>query len=404
MSTRPTALLVTPVFPDPAGGGPAQRAYQWVHHLGATHDVDVLVVHRRALAGGQPPRTPLPAASVRELTATPTRARYWRSAAAALLARAAGRRRFAFVGWGREWAFVTPAARRQLAEWYPRRAWSRVVAFRLQAIDYVEEWVAAGLDAAAVQVDFDDVESLTRRSIARGLARHRRWPEALLTWLDAAQAARVEARVIARFPRVAISSPSDRSGFELRFPAAAIDVIPNRLLRLPPAAAGRGDPRRIVFVGTLGFFPNQEAVRFLAGEVLPALRATDARWRLTVAGYAAPGWLARKLRSIAGVDVQENAPDVGELYRAAGLAAAPLFSGGGTKLKVIEGLAHGRPLVATEHAVRGLSLRPSIDFWPAETAGEWVEAMVRIAKDDTLARALGASGRAAVCQQYVYGP
>lgn len=404
MNCRSRALLITPVMPDAAGGGAAQRAHQWLYRLAREHDVDVLVVHRRETLT---PARALAAASrlgaVRELNPTPTRARYWWNALRAAAGAVTGRRAFAFVGWGREWAFLTSETKAKLEAEYGERRWDRLVAFRLQVFDYAAHFLRAGqASRERITIDFDDLESLTRRSIANGLQRARRRREAWLTWIDARYAARVEKAVVREIPHVAVAAPEDRSWIEASWPGVRVEMRPNRIAGLP-VELPPGDLRRILFLGTLAYFPNQEAVRFLAGEVLPALRNDDPRWTLVVAGMGLPVGLRRWLERRPGVEVRGAVEDVGEAYRATGVVAAPIFCGGGTKLKVIEALAYGRPVVAASHAVRGLALRPTQDFWPAEDASEWIAGLRRLAAEPALARHLGASGRAAVREAYVYG-
>lgn len=402
MNQRSRALLLSPVTPNPRGSGPAQRADQWAHTLARDHEVDVLVVHRRAMPGGISAEAQRAIATFRELTPAPSRATYWPRAVAAVVASCVGKRRFAFIGWGREWAFLTRETRARLNEWYADVRWSRVVAFRMQVFDYAEHLVQRGaVSDDKVWIDFDDVESTTRRSIAEGLMRMRRWREAVLTRLDAAHAAKVERRIIGVFPHVAVCSAADRASIEMRLPSARPFVFPNRLAHLPPRLPIRG-ARRIAFVGTLGYFPNEESLRFFITQVLPVLRQEDASWTLIVAGYAAPRRLERWLGRQEGVQWCGAVADLGELYRDAGLVIAPVFSGGGTKLKVLEALAFARPLIATSHAVRGLLLRPTRDFWPAETPAEWIEACRRLGSDPALAAELGASGREAVRDNYLY--
>lgn len=403
MGQRPRALLLTPVRPEISGGGLAQRAHQWVHCLAALYDVDVLVVHSCASTTEKAAHA-ASAASWRELTPTPTRATYWTQAVKVVGATLTARRRFAFVGWGREWGFLTPDARAQLSAWYTDTRWCRLVAFRLRVFDYAEHFASSGnVSAQDVVLDFDDVESETRRSVARGLARMQRWREAVLTQLDALYASRVERRAVETFPNVTVCSSADQAWVEDRLPAARAEVFPNRFHQLPQTVAP-GDPRRILFIGTLGYSPNEEAVRFLVERVLDSVRGNDVRWKVAVAGFGARPALRRLLERQPGVEFLGPIADVADAYRKSGIVAAPLFAGGGTKVKVVEALAFGRPLIATAHAVRGLSLQPAKDFWPAETISEWVDACRRLADDPKLAARLAASGREAVGLQYVYGP
>lgn len=391
------------MHPNRRGGGVAQRAHQWVHRLAAEGAVDVLVVHRRAASASSPSGAELPVVNLSEITPTPERGSYWSAAAAAAGSFMLRQRPYAFVGWGREWAFVTAAARQELATRYAGQRWDRLVAFRLQVADYARHFVAAGaVERDGVTIDLDDVESATRASIAAGLRRCRRWREAILTSCDAQNAQRVEAKALGLFPRAAVCAPSDCAVLKQRLPSVDIEVFPNRLAELPPPAVGPA-ARELLFVGTLGYFPNQEAVLFAMEQLLPRLRKAGEDWTLSIVGYDAPGWLRRRLSNTAGVRFLGAVDRIDQAYRAAGIVLAPLWSGGGTKIKVLEALAYGRPLLATEHAVRGLLLRPSIDYWPADSVDEWVTGCRRIVTEPALALELGRSGRAAVAQYYVYG-
>lgn len=163
------------------------------------------------------------------------------------------------------------------------------------------------------------------------------------------------------------------------------------LVRLPERAVEPANaPARILFLGDYAHLPNREAARFVAQEVLPRLRARDPAVELWLAGaHATPEIQA--LGDGAGVRVVGFVEDLAELLGAARVLVAPVFSGGGSRIKVLTALAHGVPVVANELAMRGIDAPPE-----AARRGEDAE---RIA-DAALAwladpEAAGAAGRAA---------
>jgi hypothetical protein len=377
-----------------------QRAHQWLHALAADGPVDVLVV--QSCPVGAPSEPCAPAADWLELTPVPSRSAYLRRAAAAAGARLCGARPLSFVGWQREWAFVTPAALAELRRHFRERTWDRVVAFRLRTFDYAHAVVRHGWARAEdVVLDLDDIESNARRSIAGSLARLRRWREAALTWCDAQHAARVEREAARVFPRLAVCCEEDQRELEQRLADVCALVMPNRRYTLPETLP-RGPAAAALFIGALGYPPNEEAVRFLVREVMPAASARFVG-RMTIAGFGARSELRQVLTGRDGVHFAGAVRDVRESYAAAGVVFAPLFSGGGTKLKVIEALAFGRPLVATRHAVRGLGLTAGREFLLAETAADCAAAWERLVSDAELRAGLAERGRAAVEQRFVYG-
>jgi Glycosyltransferase len=87
------------------------------------------------------------------------------------------------------------------------------------------------------------------------------------------------------------------------------------------------------------------------------------------------------------------------LYERSYASIMPIFSGGGTRLKVLESFAYGRPVVSTAKGVEGLSARPDEHYLPAET-GEQFAAQLNALRDPRLVERLAAAGRALVEERY----
>ena len=128
--------------------------------------------------------------------------------------------------------------------------------------------------------------------------------------------------------------------------------------------------KTVLFMGGYAYRPNGEAIDFLVREVFPELLRREPGARLLVLGgetpHSAP-WLVAP-----GLVPAEGLP---AFIRTAALSVVPIFSGSGTRLKVIESLAAGVPVVATEKGVEGLPIQAPKDYLRAETATEFVEAL-----------------------------
>jgi glycosyltransferase involved in cell wall biosynthesis len=250
-----------------------------------------------------------------------------------------------------------------------------------------------GLVDAPQIVDFDDLnDRLLRSKIADRRERHGTLPTLPLNardWLDAVLWSRLQRRITARVDKVVVCSVIDRA----RLGSVNIGVVPNGY----PEPAATPEPSdaarhpRMLFVGPLTYEPNRLAVEWLVDKVLPAVRAVVPDVELVVVGddrdVKVRGGHER------GVVMTGYVPDVGPFYASATVALAPLHSGGGTRIKVIEALARSVPVVATTFGSTGHGLIPGHDLLVADDAEAFAEACVRLLSDDQLRAEIAANGR-----------
>ena len=225
--------------------------------------------------------------------------------------------------------------------------------------------------------------------------------------LARAEEARFRAFVRAALPRYGIAwavCEEDRDEVTELAPALPLELVPNGVDvgRFASVPIGADDARTLLFAGTLSYPPNAEAVRWLAEEVLPLVRERRPDVSLRVVGRGASPRLAAAVAR-AGAELCGWVPDLEPEYRAAAVAVAPIRSGSGTNLKVLEALAAGRPLVATPMALRGIDVREDVDLLVADTAQEFADAVTRLLDDRVLAQHLAASGREHVAARNDWG-
>jgi len=116
------------------------------------------------------------------------------------------------------------------------------------------------------------------------------------------------------------------------------------------------DPYRMVFLGSLDWRPNQDGVRLLFDSIFPAVKAAEPRASLAIVGRNPPDWLRELAAPLPGVQVYGNVPDVRPFLATCGLTVVPLRVGGGSRLKILESLAMGTPVVSTRVGAEGLRL------------------------------------------------
>lgn len=383
------ALLLTPVAPDAFGVGPAKRAHQWLTRLARTHRVRVLVV-----------RPPGPGA----IADAPGHYQAPR--------RALGRRLMHLLGlvplvgrWvpPQDWVALTPALRAWLDAELAGARLDRIVCFRLYLAEPAAH-VAIGHPAAATTLDLDDLEAETRRSMAVQLLGDGRWLRAALVAAGLAAWRARERRWGADFDQVTVCCEADRDAVSRRLPGREVQVLPNRIWRGALAAVSSGvEPRLVLFVGALAYAPNESAALHFARAVMPRLLADDPAWRFAVVGRGGSPELRGRLARCPGVVWVGEVADVAHWYARCAMVVAPIRAGGGTKLKVVEALGHGRPLVATREAARGLALRDGEHYLAAETPAAFAAACLRLAAEPELGRSLGRQGHAHAWAHYTYG-
>jgi glycosyltransferase involved in cell wall biosynthesis len=192
--------------------------------------------------------------------------------------------------------------------------------------------------------------------------------------------------------------------------AAAVAVIPNGVdLEGIPDTIFRGASqgaatdttsraRGLVFVGLLAYGPNADAVRMLLHDVLPLLETKYPDVHVTIVGKGAPESLLRSAgpRVIFTGRVDDPRPYVAH----ADAVVVPLRIGSGTRLKILEALALGRPVVTTSIGAEGLNLVHGEHALIADDPPAFAAAISRIFDDAGLAEVLGRNGRVLVEQSF----
>ena len=151
----------------------------------------------------------------------------------------------------------------------------------------------------------------------------------------------------------------------------------------------------VLFMGAYAYKPNREALDFLVESVMPGVVESIPSARMVVTGGDMP--LARPWLKCLGLLPAE---DIAPLVHAVDIGVAPIFSGSGTRLKILEYLAAGLPVVSTRKGAEGLAVNDGESIVFAEDAPGFVQGVVELLRDSTRAKALGQAGKELVRRQY----
>lgn len=212
---------------------------------------------------------------------------------------------------------------------------------------------------------------------------------------NAAHARRVERQMARDYDVVFTVCEEDAENL----PAPSV-VVPNGVdvARFTPTPIpSSGD---IVFVGRLNFPPNVDGATWFAREVLPRVQAQRPQARFVMVGLD-PVDEVVELTTLPGVALHRDVPDTRPYVAAARMAVVPLRFGTGTRLKALEAMAAGRPLVGTSIGLAGLGLTDAEACF-ADDAGTMATAIVSLLDDDTTGGDLAAAARRLVERHFTW--
>ena len=221
-----------------------------------------------------------------------------------------------------------------------------------------------------------------------------------------------EAAILRRFSVVfAVSEADRRALIDLGAVPECLLLLPNlpdpSLLERPPLSFAAAEPV-ILYFGTLSWPPNLEGIEYFLRSVFPRVRRRMPQVRFVVAGRGAPPRMKRLVRQTPGAEFLGPVEDAEPMYRRARLFVEASRSGGGTRLKVLNALARGLPVVTTSEGAEGLDTVEGEHLLVASDPESMSEAVERVMADDGLWRALSENGRALVRSRYLaeaaYGP
>lgn len=191
-----------------------------------------------------------------------------------------------------------------------------------------------------------------------------------------------------------VVSELDRDRLREIVPGAAAEVIPNGVdvAYFSPRAV-TAEEKSLLWVGGLTWYPNLEAVRFTLREIWPPLTERHPDARLYIIGRQPPPTLVKEAQGFAGVEFLGFVDDIRPwMSRATGFIC-PIRDGGGTRLKVLNALAMGTPLLATPMACEGVPVTDGHDVLLADAPGDFVRQADRLFGDAGLRAALSANAR-----------
>jgi polysaccharide biosynthesis protein PslH len=250
-----------------------------------------------------------------------------------------------------------------VAKWYSRTL-ARQLSRDFQRgdflhVDFPQMMINVDAGIAPNVLDFHNIEADLMRSRTRGWS----WGRRALVASEIRRLDRFERRSARRARLVTACSEADAVRMRARGVPAV--HIPNGVSNVPARWSAPLEDQQAVFVGSMDYAPNYEAVEWLTREIWPLVRQQLPAATLTIAGRDA--FLVQELVPDGmGIDVVDSPPSLETIYQRSSVALVPLKSGAGTKIKLLEALAHGRAVVSTSVGLEGLD---GLEPWVARADG-----------------------------------
>lgn len=216
---------------------------------------------------------------------------------------------------------------------------------------------------------------------------------------------RFEGRALSRLDSVLAVSEADRETFARLYPGrlrAPVRVIPTGVdaQYLGAAADVPFDPHHLAFTGSMDWLPNEDAVLYFCQEILPRIRRVEPRVTLSIVGRNPTPAVCRLAQQVPGIEVTGRVVDIRPHVGRASLSIVPLRIGGGTRLKIYEAMAMGRPVVSTSIGAEGLPLAPGHDLAIADDPDAFARAVLTLLSDPAGRQRMADAARHLVAERY----
>ena len=219
-------------------------------------------------------------------------------------------------------------------------------------------------------------------------------------WTQQLAFQRYERVLSPKFEAVTCTSDIDAAVFQRHCADDVIEIIPNGVdvtHYLPDFTSEV--PAHLIYIGSMDWYPNEDAVGFFADEVLPRIQERVPDVRFSIVG-GNPSARVQKLAEREGVVVTGRVPEIKPYFAEATVFVVPLRIGSGTRLKILEALAMGKAIVSTSVGAEGLDLRDGEEVFIADEPATFADAVTRLLTDVPLRRRIGKNGRTRVEQDY----
>jgi glycosyltransferase involved in cell wall biosynthesis len=383
MNEKPTLLFISPTVPHQTGNGRSMRAFHTLAVLSRQFSISLLVVPSGYQAISVDERVRALCTQVDVLMPHPIFDFFWALRFAF--------RKFLPGVYARiskmplEWCHLSIFRRRLIRGRYGDKVFDVIHVFRLYAVSTIGT-LKRTESKPYFQLDIDDFESETRFRMAElHRARGSRRMSGVM-YLEGKKYGQLERAHLPQFDKVFVSSGRDKVKLGEKNLSQHIEILPN-VVEIPKDVPRKSAhaPFAFLFLGSLHYFPNEDALFHLKYDILPAmLQADGGAFRILVVGGGLANRFSAELREVEQITLVGEVEDVAPCYAAADAVVIPIRSGGGTRIKILEAFAYKKPVISTSMGMEGIEAVHGADIMIADTPEDFARCCQQVMADQEL--------------------
>lgn len=273
------------------------------------------------------------------------------------------------------------------------REYERIHVFRIQMLRLFRFYLNRHPNTTAIlTLDLDDYESNLYKRMAHLYTLRHDQPRATMLLARAARFEQMEREGLELFHQVYVSNVTESCSIQSLYKTQRVFVIPNAVrINVPPDILTRG-PMTLLFVGTLDYFPNEDAILWFCDSVLPNIKAkAQVKFRVLIVG-SRPRDVVRKLDNGHDILICPDVADLRVFYRESHISIAPIRAASGTRIKILEAMSEALPVVTTSLGAEGLQVEDRRELLIADSAVEFADYCLELMHSRELRTKLAIAG------------
>jgi len=217
-------------------------------------------------------------------------------------------------------------------------------------------------------------------------------------WLQYRKMFYHERKECQRFDAVVAVSGEDRRRFEDWYGLSNVRTIPTGVDTEHYSPDNEiNEEKSIVFVGSMDWLPNHDAMTYFIDRIFPLIKAEEGDAKLVIVGRKPSAQFLKSIHNRPDIEATGWVDDTRPYIARSSVFVVPIRIGGGTRMKIYEGMAMGKACVSTTVGAEGLPIQNGEHIYLADTEREFANAVITLLQNKELRQEVGARAR-----QYVY--